>query len=518
VACALAISGATAQPAPENGGTLIVGISGDPPSLNPDITNGVPDKLIGCMIYESLVRISKKYEAEPLLAKSWEISPDGLSYRFKLVDAKWQDGQPFTSDDVKFTLTEVSPKFGARFIAAANSIKNVETPDRHTVVINLSRPFGPLLMSLSCSTNAAILPAHIFRGQDVTKHEASISAPIGTGPFKLAEWARGDHLTLNRNEAYWATGQPHLDRIIAKIIPEPSARLLALQAGEIDYMNAYYFALSNYKVVAATPHLKLGDTSYPTNDLILINTKRPPLDDPRVRRALFTAIDRDYILKNVFLGIGSIAKSAIDDRIAWAYNPAVDTNKLYAFDPVRARKMLDEAGLKPGADGTRFAISLVFDATRPDWLPWAQVLQQFWQAIGVKTTLESTDRAVVLKRVYTDYDYGATLQAYTTGGDPALGISRLYTTRSIQRGQAFVNGSQYSNPEIDRLFEAGETGATQQDRALAYFRIQEILAQDLPAFNIHQTADREPASINVHGLWEGAEEYSWWGGAWMAKK
>lgn len=508
---------AQAQSTPVKGGTLIMAISGDPPAVNPDITNGVPDKLVGCMVYESLVRITKSYEAAPLLAKSWQISPDGLVYTFQLVEAKWHDGTAFTSEDVKFTLSEVSPKYGARFIAAAKAIKSIETPDPHTVVVTLNQPFGPFLMSLSCSTNAAILPAHVFRGQDVTKHEASLTAPVGTGPFKLTGWARGDYLTLERNDAYWKPDRPYLDRIQVKVIPDPSARILALRAHEIDYMNAYYFALSSYKAVAEDPGLKLGDTSYPTNDLILFNTKRAPLGDKRVRQALMSAIDRDFVLKSVFLGVGSVAKSAIDDRIIWAYNPKIDTNKLYPYDPVRARKMLDDAGYKPGADGIRFAISLVFDSTRPDWLPWAQVLQHYWEDIGVKTTLEGADRAVVLKRVYGDFDFGATLQAYTTGGDPALGISRLYATRSIRKGQAFGNGSQYSNSDVDKLFDDGEAAANSQARAIAYYRVQEILADDLPALNIHETADKEPASVDVQGLWTGAEEYSWWDGVWMLK-
>ncbi|MBI3711213.1 MAG: ABC transporter substrate-binding protein [Proteobacteria bacterium] len=512
------IGAALAQGTPQRGGTVVIAMAGDPPAVNPDTSQGVPDKQIGCMVYESLVRVTKSYEAAPLLAKSWDISPDGLTYTFHLVDAQWHDGRPFTSDDVKFTLTEVSAKYGSRFAAAAKAIKSIDTPDAHTVVVNLSSPFGPFLLSLACSANAAILPAHLLRGQDVLKHPATLTNPVGTGPFMLTEWVRGDRIVLQRNPNYWKTPEPWLDRIVAKIIPDPSARFLALQAGEVDYMNAYFFSLTAYDLVSKNPQLKLGDTSYPTNDLILFNTRRPPLDDRRVRQALFMALDRDFILKTVFFGIGSIAKSAIDDRLAWAYNPDIDYNRMYPYSPEQAKALLDEAGLKPGADGARFTISLVYDSTRPDWLAWAQVTQRFWQAVGVKVTLEGADRAVVLKRVYTDYDFGATLQAYTTSGDPALGIGRLYLTSAIRQGTAFNNGSRYSNPDVDRLFAAAENAPNQADRARSYRQAQEILARDLPSLTIHQTADKEPAAVRVHGLWEGAEEYSFWGWVWMAQR
>src|SRR5579872_4879290 len=93
---------------PVQGGTLVLAIGGDPPTVNPDVSTGIPDQLIGCMVYQGLVKVSVDSEIEPLLARSWTVSPDGLTYRFELVDAQWQDGQPFTSDDVKYSLTEVS--------------------------------------------------------------------------------------------------------------------------------------------------------------------------------------------------------------------------------------------------------------------------------------------------------------------------------------------------------------------------------------------------------------------------
>ncbi len=128
--------------------------------------------------------------------------------------------------------------------------------------------------------------------------------------------------------------------------------------------------------------------------------------------------------------------------------------------------------------------------------------------------LEGAERPVILKRVYSDYDFEATLQTYTTLGDPALGIARTYVTESIQKGTTFNNASQYSNAEVDKLFDAGRDAPLQPDRQRSYNRIQEILARDLPVLNLHQQPQYAVATSNLQGLWQAANQ-QWWGSAWM---
>src|SRR5262249_34407396 len=282
-----------AEEQPKRGGTAIVVIGADPAILNPNVTVGAPDVLTGCMLYDGLVRFAEGFHIVPSLAKSWEIAPDGLTYTFHLAAASWSDGKPVTADDVKFTLLEISSKYGSKFVAPGKAIKDIETPDPQTVVVRLSKPFGPFLFSLACEQNAAILPAHVFRGTDALKNPASHVSPITAGPFQLQEWVRGDHLTLVRNPNYWTAGQPYRDRII-KICPVSPARLLALQAGEVDYIDQYYFPLSAHDLLAKDPRFVLKEVSYPSDDLIILNTRKAPLDRPQVRQALLTAIDRNY--------------------------------------------------------------------------------------------------------------------------------------------------------------------------------------------------------------------------------
>jgi len=506
---------AAAPATPQRGGTLITVLGGDPPTLNPDVTHGVPEQLMGCAIYQSLVRVDLQYQVQPLLAKSWTISADGLHYRFQLVNARWQDGQPFTSADVQYTLTNVSAKYGPGFAAAGSDIASIDTPDAGTVVVNLKKPFGPLLLSLSCDNSAAILPAHLFKDTDVLTNPAALTKPVGTGPFQLGEWVRGDHLTLVRNPGYWHPGLPYLDRVVARIVPQPSSRTLALKSGNVDYIEEYFFPLSDYPTFAHDPNVAIYETSSPADQVLIFNVRRPMLNDRRVRQALFAAIDRDYLLRAVFDGLGNAGTSAIDSRMTWAYNPAVDYQKIYPYDPARAKQLLDEAGARPGAGGWRFTVRLTFDSTRSDYVSLAQAIQNYWQAVGVQVVLDGAERQVELNRVYQDWNFDATLQAYSTGGDPALGISRLYVTSAIQK-RPFVNASGYSSTQVDILFAQGALNTTQPARARYYRQAQAVLARDLPTLVIEEEKEYDVASKRVHnGLWQGLAGYEYWDGVWL---
>ena len=276
---------------PVSGGTLIVGLGADAPTVNPALSSGIPDQLIGCSVYQGLTQMSADdLQAQPLLAKSWTVSPDGLTYDFQLNAAKWHDGQPFTSEDVRFSLLEVNSKMSALFASAGRLIDTVETPAADRVVIKLKQPFGPLLLSLACSGGGAILPAHVFKGTNIPANPASTEKPVGTGPFKLTEWKRGDTIRLKRNADYWEPKKPYLDEVVLRIMPQPAARLQALQAGEVDFIPGYYFSLSNLAVVRKDPRIQLVTSGFPPGStFIFLNDTRKPLDDPKVRQALFVA-------------------------------------------------------------------------------------------------------------------------------------------------------------------------------------------------------------------------------------
>ena len=520
MAGALALAGALTMTAadagaqtPKRGGTAVMVLGTDPLSLSPNTTNSVPDVAASCLIYDGLVRFKPGFEIVPGLAKSWDISSDGLVYKFQLEAARWHDGKPVTSEDVKFTLEEVSSKYGPRFNAASRFIDKIETPTPDSVTITLSKPFAPFLFSLACEQNAAVMPAHVLRGSDILKNPAILTQPVGNGPFKFSEWVRGSHVALVRNPDYWRKNEPYLDRVMIKIMPDANARVLALRAGEVDYIVPDYMPLSAVTMLEKNKQFEVQQVSYPGSDIIILNNAHPALSKREVRQALYIAMDREFIHDKVYYGLGGIPLSSFDTRL-WAYDKSINYQQKYPYNPDKARQMLDAAGFKPGADGTRFTIRLLFETGRPEWLPAAQALQRFWQAVGVRVVLEGAERPVILKRVYSDYDFEATLQTYTTLGDPALGIARTYVTESIKKGTTFNNVSQYSNPEIDKLFDAGRDAHRQEDRQAAYNRIQAILAEDVPVLNLHQQPQFAVSSTRLRGLWQAANQ-QWWGSVWM---
>ena len=500
---------AQAQPQPRRGGSVVVAIAADPATLNPAVTTASPDLIVGCSIYEGLTEVVGEGRIVPLLAKSWSISTDGRTYTFALNKAEWQDGRPFTSEDVKFSLLEVNSKVTPAFAnGAGKAIESIETPAPDEVIVRLTRPFGPLLRSLSCLSGGPILPKHVFEGKPVMSNPATSSQPVGTGPYKLKEWKRGEVIRLARNDRYWNTGKPYLDEVLFQPILQASSRTQALQTGQIDFIPYFYLAANDLQILRETPSVTVAPAKVPpAQDILFLNTKRKPLDNKLVRQALMVGTDRVVLLKNGWLGSGTEGTAPFTKQLAWAASPDVNYNKLYPYDPAKANAMLDSAGLARGADGMRFKFNLVFVSDEVDIPRVALVLKQMWRAIGVDVVLGSYDRPTAEKKVFLDLDFDGHLNGYTSYGDPALGLARAFVTATIGRG--YGNPSGYSNPEVDRLFAEAEQGTTEVARGDIYKKIQKILADDLPEFTLRERVLYDAYNSQIQGVEADAFFESW---------
>ena len=510
-------AGAHAQTAetPVKGGTLVVGIGADAPSVNPVLSTGIPDRLIGCSLYEGLVKFTSDLQAQPLLAESWTVSPDGKTYEFKLRAAKWHDGKPFTAEDVRYSLGEASPKYSSMFAPASRQIQSVETPAPDKVVITLKQPFGPMLLSLSCQGGGAILPAHIFKGTDMAANPASTASPVGTGPFKLAEWQRGNFIRLVRNPDYWDPTRPHLDEVAIKVLPQPAARLQALQAGEVDQVVGQFFPSSSHSIVRSDKRLKLVASGFPPGTtFVFFNVNKPPLDNPKVRQALMMATNRDYLVRSAWQGDGTPSLRPWTSAISWAANPQSDSTKMYPCDIKQAKALLDEAGFKPDATGKRFGLKFAYAASSVEFGQVGLALQSMWKELGVDLAVESVELATYMKRLYVDRNFDLGIDIYTSAGDPALGISRTFVTSAI--GRPYGNPTGYSNPEVDRLFDSGETETDQAVRGKTYAEVQTILARDMPNMAIRDYRTIDAATVKLHGAWDVLGPVSL-GDAWLEK-
>ncbi len=219
---------------PQAGGTLVVSIASDPGHFNPAITTGFTQHVVADSMFNGLVGLDENLQPVPDLADQWVVSDDGRTYTFNLYPGvTWHDGVPFTSADVKFSFEQVLLKYHSRTAAGLGPVLDgIDTPDDLTVVMRFKQPYAPLLRRLDV-TEAPIVPKHIYEGTDPTTAEANLE-PVGTGPFKFVEYAKGDQVTLERNDNYFKEGLPRLDRVVFRVIPEANSALQALQQGEVD--------------------------------------------------------------------------------------------------------------------------------------------------------------------------------------------------------------------------------------------------------------------------------------------
>ncbi|HYM90644.1 MAG TPA: ABC transporter substrate-binding protein [bacterium] len=497
--CLVGVGAATGQQ-PRKGGTLVVVLDTDPPTITTATTTSLSDEQVGVSMLDSLIWVDRSDQIRPHLAESWTVSPDGLAYTFHLRhDVKWHDGQPFTSADVKFSFEQILAKYHPRAAGSFVHVKSIETPDPYTVVARMQEPYAPFLHSLGMS-DGPIVPKHLLEGTDIVK-SGFLRRPVGTGPFKFQEWIPGDRIVVVRNTDYFEPGLPYLDRIIFKEIPDVHARAVALETGEADYVFDSFLGQSDVPQLARDKGIKLEyDTDFPLDDVLIFNVRKPPLSNVKVRQAITTAIARGVINHRVFFGLGAPGRSPIDSRFTWAYNPQADYQRLYAYNPAVAGRLLDEAGYPVKTNGMRFTIRHTFDIRRPGQLPLAQLLREQLRKVGIDLELDGVERSVMLDRIYNKWDFDTTTQLYNSNGDPAIGLQRLYICREIRKAP-FTNGSGYCNPEVDQLFAKGASVVSQAERGTYYKQVQLILVRDVPTLVLNERRRVDAARIVVNGLW-----------------
>ncbi len=470
--------------AQQAGGTMVLIAQPEPPTLASWLSTSGPIGLVAPKIYNGLLDYDLDLNPVGELAKSFEVSDDGLTVTFELEeDVTWHDGEPFTSEDVAFTVMEVLREFHPRGPNSFKEVTSIDTPDPLTAVFNLERPAPYMIRALS-AYESPMLPKHLLEGEDVREADLA-NNPVGTGPFKFVEWKKGQYIRLDKNEDYWKEGYPLLDRIVARVIPDASTRTAAMENGEVHY--GAFGAIPNVDVVRLRDDENIGIT---TDGYAMINsmallefdTTQPPFDAAAVRKAVSLAIDRQFMIDNIWFGYGKPATSALSSNYA-PLGLYVATPEAYPESPNvdEAKRLLEEAGFEPG---TRAVLDLI--PYGEDWRRAGEYLKQALGDIGIELELRYEDVPTWLKRVYTDYDFAIDLNYFYQLPDPVIGVHRHYATDQIRAGTPFVNAARYSNPELDELLTAGATAAGEDERAEIYAAIQQILAEDLPVVNLFE--------------------------------
>jgi peptide/nickel transport system substrate-binding protein len=476
---------------------LVYGLTLAPSGIDPHVNASSELGIPLTSVYDTLVyQEPATGRFVPGLAESWKISDDGRTYSFTLRrDVKFHDGTPFNAAAVKVNLERIANPAtqSQKAVFMLGPIDRADVPDEFTVVIRLKQPFAPLLDSLSQVYLGIASPAALAKwGKDYQLHQ------VGTGPFIFKEYVPQDHLTLARNPDYrwgpaiWENrGPAHLDEITFRFFVDPATRALALESGQVQVMGEVPpqdvdRLTANKFVLHAAP--------IPGQPLqFFLNTRRAPTDDVRVRQALLYATDRAAIVKAIFRNRSPVAFGPLTSATV-GYDPKVE--KLYPFDPDKARQLLDDAGWRPGPDGVRHKDGqrLRVDGVLMDYgfVPeTAQLVQAQWALVGVEWKTQSVP-------------YGTLLQAgregsvnvipfLLSGSDPDI-------LRQFFRGDGSFNYARVSDPALDAALDQAVTLTDPQARALLYADVQERVMVQALIVPIRDYVNLNVAAKSVTGL------------------
>ncbi|MCC7367892.1 MAG: ABC transporter substrate-binding protein [Chloroflexi bacterium] len=490
------------------GGTAIVAIDADPETLNLGITTGYAAGDVGSKIFEGLVWTDHNFNAQPALAASWTVSADGKEYTFKLrPNVKWHDGKPFTSADVKFSFEEILAKLHPRAQTTLKRLQSIETPDPLTVTIKLSEAYAPFLLQQT-AFDSPILPKHVYEGSDPKANPANQS-PIGTGPFKFAEWNRGSSLKVVRNTDYWDAPKPYLDALVFQIVPQGANRSAGLETGEIDFVVDFYLPKADVGRLSTNQQL-IGKRGQGTGaiDFMMMNQGNPVLARKEVRQALAFAINRETQVQQAMGGLGRPGFGPLGDAFKWLVNDDASYARKYPLDVEKAKALLTQAGVAPNT-----TLRLVHDAARPNFVAGAQIIRDNLRQVGITVEIQPLERSVMIQKVFAERDYDLTLQSFVSSGDPSIGYHRLYLTNETKA--QFVNATGYSNAKVDELLNKAAVTPGQADRAALYKEAQAILSDEVPSLVLYDEEGIDFASKKLNNVWLGVDSRDRWGEVWL---
>lgn len=459
---------------PVRGGSLQSALWPEPPGIVPGLFLQSPALLPGTKIFESLLTYDFKLAPQPMLAESWVISPDGRKYTFKLRrNVKWHDGKPFTADDVVFTFGEFLVDVHPRSKAVFQRTK-VTKVDDFTVDFALDKPFAPLIRSFD-TIGAPVLPAHVYKGTDFRKNPGNAN-PVGTGPFKFKEWKRGEYIHLVRNADYWRAGLPYLDEIFYRFIPDAASRAVGIESQQLHLATQNDLELRDAARLSKLPYLEGTARGWEWGSPIAwieMNLRQAPFNDKRFRQAVMHALDRNQIRDTIFSGFAKVATGPIHSDSPY-YEAGV---RAYEFNPAKAEALLDEMGLKKGANGVRTTVKLLGLPYGEVWNRAAESTRQALRRVGIEVVLETTDAAGWVDRLR-NWEFEMIMTFLTTLSDPALGVSRTFVSDNQRKGVPFTNEAGYSNPQVDALFAEAASATDDARRKKLYSDVQKTLVED----------------------------------------
>jgi len=482
-----------AENATKYGGTYILASHGDATYLNPFFPGRTSDQNIIYNIHESLYRLNKSYEVEPVLAESYEVS--GLSWIFHLKKGiLFHDGEEFTAEDVKYTYEwAMDPKNGAETKSRMSHIDSIEILDDYTIKITTKEPYAPFMTSIA---NHRIVPKHYH--EKMTAEEYNLH-PMGTGPYMFKEWVPGDHVTLEAFKDYWQ-GRPYIDFLKMVPIPEPSATAISLETGNIHSIDWPLKPEDTLRIMNSGKFHVYRGQSLALNHY-LMNHLNPFFQDKRVRQAMMYALSRKATVKHLMKGLAVVAHTNISPSLPWCE----DEVKKYAYDPEKAKELLAEAGWKPGPDGIlvnskgeRFEITcelLMGDQLRGSQ---AEMDSQLLKQVGIEMKLQYNEMGVWVEKMVSGakgkWNYDLSLMNWTFSMQTDPDSTEYFTPGGNN------NWINWTNPKMTELLEKGVTILDPEKRYEVYSQAQKIFAEEVPFLYIQFWSNVLFISKKVQGV------------------
>ena len=451
---------------------LVIGIPLEPPHLDPTAGAAAAIKeVLYANVFEGLTRIGPNSEVLPDLAGSWTISDDGKAYTFKLhTGVKFHDGTDFSADDVKFSLDR------ARADNSVNAqkglfaaIDTVEVVDPATVKVTLKHPQGSFLYNMGWGDAVMVSP----KSADTNKEK-----PIGTGPFKFQNWAKGSSITLVKSDHYW--GAPvFLDKVEFRIVPDAAAYVPALLSGDIQAFP--FFDPDSVAQVKDDPRFKVVIGATEGETILSMNNKKPPFDKLQVRQAISYALDRKAIIDGASAGLGL----PIGSHMSPTNKYYVDLTGRYPHDVAKAKELLKEAGLENGFSAT-------LKLPPPSYARLGgEIIASELRDVGINLEIVPVEWAQWLDQVFTKKDYDLTIVSHTEPNDIDI----------YSRKDYYFN---YDNPAFDKVIADLDLTSDEAKRKELYAQAQKILADDAVVGFLYELPKVGVWDAKLQGLWENA--------------
>jgi peptide/nickel transport system substrate-binding protein len=456
-----------------------LGVLADALTLDPIASSDNPSIWAELLIYDTLIRPTRDgTDLEPGLAEKWTVSPDGMEYVFSLREAKFSNGQPVTANDVIFSLRRAAGEKSewGRFF---RPITKYEAIDQRTIKMSLEKPFTPMLNNLALFSGS-ILPAALVEKDP----QAFFTQPVGSGPFVLKQWNKGEKIVLAKNPNYWQPGKPAIDIAEIQVIGEDNTRVLKLQAGELD--GIIEVPLNRLSQLQGSKDLKTAVADVFRIELVQLNTTKKPFDDKRVRQALNYAVDKEGIIKGVLYGHAKPAASAVP--IMAYHNTEL---KPYPLDQQKAKTLLAEAGLANG-----FSTSMLVSAGDVTYRQVATVIQDSLKKIGVNVELRSIESSSQFGTTKAGNFEMSLSYATSDTIDPDQLIG--FTSVNPERANAFH--TQWKDARVNELYEQERRTQNGPERGAMFKEMEARVNDGAPFIFLYHQGAAYATRANVDGF------------------